>query len=213
MPHDQIACLGAKLKQLRVIKQAIFLQVDEDRIIRDLRVLVRALEVDWSSMVWGSVVHCHPPAQRRQLFVRAALRCAEGVDRAVLVVLVPLESFVGVHHQQIRGEAQFLGIGQPRKRTRQRRVVQEVGERIVGSPDGALNVVIQPRSHARDRPEVGVFNLPVCGTPQILQPLGREKARDVHRAVLQKSAALLLGDLEGHGRCALDHAGWELHRR
>lgn len=42
---------------------------------------------------------------------------------------------------------------------RERRVVHEIGEVLVGGPDGALDVIVQAGRDARDRPDVRVRHL------------------------------------------------------
>eukprot|EP00966_Prymnesium_polylepis_P181947 4214748-Prymnesium_polylepis.1 len=78
---------------------------------------------------------------------------------------MPLEALVRVHHEQVGGKSQLLGVDAASERRRDGTVVQQLSERAVGRPHRPLDVIVQPRRHARDRPEVRVPHLPVGRGP------------------------------------------------
>mmetsp|Transcript_31025 Transcript_31025/g.71732 ORF Transcript_31025/g.71732 Transcript_31025/m.71732 type:complete len:409 (+) Transcript_31025:118-1344(+) len=185
IPHDHVARLWPELKLLGVVDQITAFDVHEHGVALHTFVLVRPLQVHRRTVLRRRVVHGHPPAK--------------GVveeNRAVLVVLVPFESRVGVHHQQVRREADLLGLAQLGEDGGHGRVVLEVGERIVRRPDRALDVIVDTRRDTRRGPDVRVVNLPLRRGTEVGQPLGAQSRRDVHHAVALESFDLLLGDRE-----------------
>mmetsp|Transcript_34357 Transcript_34357/g.110903 ORF Transcript_34357/g.110903 Transcript_34357/m.110903 type:complete len:238 (-) Transcript_34357:151-864(-) len=213
MPDDQVSRLGTKLEEVGVGEQAVTFQVDEDGVRRHGRISVRALEVDWRPVIGWRVVHGHPPAQR---LVRRVLRVAapgEGVDRPILIILVPLEALVRVNHQQVGRQPQLVGAGNVRESRGERGVVHELGEAGVGRPDRPLDVVVQPRRHAGHRPDVRVGHLPFGDASQVGKPLLGEQAGDEDGAVLEQLRALGVGHREGRRLAARLRAGGQRNYR
>mmetsp|Transcript_15743 Transcript_15743/g.36275 ORF Transcript_15743/g.36275 Transcript_15743/m.36275 type:complete len:214 (-) Transcript_15743:285-926(-) len=166
-------------------------------------------KVHGGPVVGGGIVHRDPEAKSVQLSPVAA---REG---AVLVVLVPLEALVGVHHQQVRADPHLVmppgvPLGEPaapRHLPEDRGdggVVQELGKAFIRRPGRTLNIVVKARNNPRHRPDVRVLDLPLGDVTQILDPVRLEHPLDVHHAVpfqglemLSSDAIEILGGLVG----------------
>lgn len=199
MPNQHVPGLGPELEPIlarAVFRQFRYVDVHEDGLRVDAIVAVRALEIDGSPIVLGRFVHGDPEAN--------AFFWSDG---AVLVVLVPLETFVGVHHEQVGRNTNLVRPSAAAEDVSHGRVVVKVGKSPVRLPHIALDVVIEFGGCASERPEVGVVHLIGGGFAQVFHPGLVEHAFDEDDAILFKSSDLLLGDFEGfRGSNALDNA-------
>mmetsp|Transcript_6784 Transcript_6784/g.15793 ORF Transcript_6784/g.15793 Transcript_6784/m.15793 type:complete len:334 (-) Transcript_6784:412-1413(-) len=200
VPDEHVASLGPELDHVvLVLRKVSVLKRHKHLVLSDVLVLVRAAQVDGSPVLRRGVVHGDPEAEG----VEGA--AVSRRQRAVLVVLVPLEALVGVDHEEVCRDADLVlaslvTLREPpalRSLTQHGcdgRVVEEVGEPIVGRPCGSLDVVIEARGDARDSPDVRVLDLPLRVRAKVVDPLLRQHVRNVHNAVLTQNVQVLLGD-------------------
>ena len=115
-----------------------------------------------------------PPAAQRSA---PAQRVVEE-HGAVLVVLVPLEAVVRVHHKQVRRQPHFARLTELRQSRRQRTEVQKVAERLVGWVGGhsggkkCAAGAAQAKRAAQCWRKVAAKEPPVspsCKTPELLE--------------------------------------------
>eukprot|EP00968_Pinguiococcus_pyrenoidosus_P018795 scaffold1954_cov268-Pinguiococcus_pyrenoidosus.AAC.232 len=173
VPHQHVPGADREGEPLvHVLLQSLGVDIHEDGHVIDHLVVVGALEVHGRSVVLRRVVHGDPKAD-------AVLE----VDRPVLVVLVPLEAAVGVDHEQIGGDANGLRPAQLRQDAAHGAVVEEAGEAHVGLPHVALDVVVELGRRAGEAPDMRVLHLVHGASPEVLQPLRAQHARNVDHAV------------------------------
>ncbi len=179
-------------------EDAVGLHVDEDDVAIDELVHLRALEVDGRAEVGARVVDGDPVAERVEL-----RRAAAGRERAVLLVLVPLEALVGVDEEEVGGDADLVAaaavaVGEPAaggelpQRGGDWAIVQEVGEARVGAPGAALDVVVEVGDDAGESENVGVGDLPVDDAAKIVDPRLVENSLHEDHTVPSERVEMLL---------------------
>jgi len=183
MPDEHIPRHSPELQQLfLVVLKTLGLDVHEHGIGVHSRVAMRRLEVHGGTVGSGSFVHGDPKSD-------PLLRG----DRTILIILMPFEALVGVDHEEIGRDADFVGPACLCEYVSHGRVVVKVGEAFVCLPYVTLDVVIQLGGSAGEGPEVGVGDLVARGGSEVFDPLRVEDALDVDDAVSLERLDLFLG--------------------
>ena len=166
-----------------IILETLLLNIDKDSLFIDDVVIVRSLEVDGRTVLRGCFIHGNPEPNS---FIPG--------DGTVLVVLMPLEALVGVDHEQIRRNANFICAAALSEDVSHSRMVVKVRKGLVGLPYVSLDVIVELGSRPCERPEVGFFDLGRGSFSEVVHPLGVEDSLDVDDSVSFEGLDLFLGD-------------------
>mmetsp|Transcript_5560 Transcript_5560/g.8552 ORF Transcript_5560/g.8552 Transcript_5560/m.8552 type:complete len:308 (-) Transcript_5560:249-1172(-) len=173
MPDQHVTGFRAKFNLFTsVVFETFFLNVNKDGLIADNVVSVGTLEIYRSTVICGCFVHCDPET-----------KCLVPENRSVLVVLVPLEALVWVHHQQICRYSNFLCSAALSQYVPNCRVVIKTGKGLVCLPDVSLDVIVQLRCSSCKGPKVRIFDLIRGCLAQIVDPLVIKHPLDVYNTV------------------------------
>jgi hypothetical protein len=191
VPDEHITGHSPELRDLMpIILEAILVNIDKDSLFIDDVVIVRSLEVDGRPVLRGCFIHGDPEPNS---FIPG--------DGTVLVVLMPLEALVGVDHEQIRGDANFICAAALGEDVSHGRMVVKVRKCLVGLPYVSLDVIVELGRRSREGPEVGFFDLGLGGFSEVVHPLGVEDSLDVDDSVSFEGLDLFLGDGVCFGGC------------
>ncbi len=113
---------------------------------------------------------------------------------------MPLESPVGIDHEQVGADANFVGPSALGQDVSRGGMVVKVGEGPVGLPYVALDVVVQPRGGSGEGPKVRIGHLVRGGGAQVVDPFGVEDGAEEDDAVLLEGAHLFFADGVRFGR-------------
>ena len=114
---------------------------------------------------------------------------------------MPFEAFVGVDHQKVGGDADFVRSSTLGEDVPHGRMIVEVGECFVRLPNVTLDVVVELGGCSGKRPEMRFRNLLASGGSEVFHPFAVADTRDVNNAVFFQRSDLFLCYLEFIGCC------------
>lgn len=109
---------------------------------------------------------------------------------------MPLESLVGIDHEQVGTYANFIGTSALGQDMSHGGMVVKVGKCLIGLPYIALNVIVELGGGAGKCPKVWIGHLMSGSRAEVIYPVGIEDGPDEDDAVLFEGADLFLANGE-----------------
>mmetsp|Transcript_8945 Transcript_8945/g.24798 ORF Transcript_8945/g.24798 Transcript_8945/m.24798 type:complete len:276 (-) Transcript_8945:275-1102(-) len=184
MPDQHVTRLCSEFKAfIAEVLKALCFNVDKDSLWIHGCVFMRPFEVYRGSIILWGFVHGNPETDS---FL--------GCDGSVLVVLMPLETFIRVHHQKIGRNTDLVRSSALAQDISHGRVVVKVSKSLVGLPDISLDVIIEFGGRACKGPKVRVVNLIGCCFFQVIHPLFIKDTLNMNHSIFLESSDLFLCD-------------------
>mmetsp|Transcript_13168 Transcript_13168/g.24748 ORF Transcript_13168/g.24748 Transcript_13168/m.24748 type:complete len:241 (-) Transcript_13168:829-1551(-) len=184
VPNKHITWHSPKLCNLILICfQSLLLNVYKHSLFTHNCIKVRSLEIYRSSIISRCLIHGNPKT-------KTFLPC----NRTILIILMPLESLVRIHHEQIRRNTNLVCTSTLCQHMSHSRMVIKVGKGLISLPDVSLNVIIQFRSCPSKCPKVRFVHLIHGGFSKVVHPFFVKDALDVYDTVSFEGLDLFLCD-------------------